>query len=102
MDDKTSVKPFVKAPVKPRVKSHSSQKSRLDLLAWKVTKLKELVFNHQSMEEKGTPQRKVRWGRSGTLRKSRLKRVRRDRVKRRISQRIDRQRRLKGRAHRTD
>lgn len=69
---------------------------------WRSLKLRE-IFQGTKTEpgkRRGTPQRKVRWGRDRQLEAAKANRVRKSRAKRRMTKAIQRNRRRKGRCHR--
>ena len=74
--------------------------ARLSL--WRRLKLRDLFRGERTEpgRRRGTPQRKVRWGRARQLQEARDKRVRRDRAKRAMTKVLQRQRRSRGQDHR--
>ena len=68
------------------------------LSVWRRFKLREIFFGTpvEPGKRRGTPQRKVRWGRQRQLDAAKAKRVRRDRAKRKMTKALQRNRRRKG------
>lgn len=98
MVEKSESKPTSSQPSSPPISPSSSSKptTRAALLAWRIARLKEILHLKSKSDDGGKLQRKVRWNRSGIKRDARVKRVHRDRVRRKLTKRIQQSRLHKG------
>lgn len=102
MAEKSESKPTSSQPSSPHSSSSSSSHlsskptTRAGLLAWRIARLKEILHLKSKSDDRGEVQRKVRWNRSGIKRDARVKRVGRDRVRRKLTKRIQQSRLHKG------
>jgi hypothetical protein len=83
--------------------SNAGRPAPAHLKLWRTLKLNELWKALTAVPDapRGTAQKKMRWRRAEQLAAEKLGRTRRNRAKKQMTKRMQRQRRLKGRNHRT-